>query len=88
MSFVTCPVEGRVFAHLLGVLRLYEWVSAILVISSVIVLRFQILLFMNVAAVSVIFYQQTDNLFVAVAGRPEQRIPSVLFCVRISLFQK
>lgn len=70
MSFVTGPVEGRVFAHLLGVFRLNEGVTAIFVVTSVFVLRFQVLLFVNVAAVSVIFYQQTDNFFVAVAGRP------------------
>ena len=70
MSLVTGPVEGRVFAHLLCVFRLNKGVTAIFVVAGVFVLRFQVLLFVNVAAVSVIFYQQTDNFFVAVAGSP------------------
>ena len=88
MTLVTSPVKRRVFTNLLGVFWLYKRISTVFIVTSMFVLRFHVLLFMDVGAVSVIFYQQTDNLFVAVACCPQKRIPAIFLSIWISLLQE
>ena len=88
MAFVTSPVKRRVFANLLGVFWFNKRISTVFIVAGMFVLRFHVLLFVYVSAVSVIFYQQTYDLFVTVACCPQKRIPAILLSIWISLLQE
>ena len=83
VPFVRGPVQRCVLATLLSILGLNEWVIDFLATHSKNLLLsligvFSLLLLVCVLGTGVVFYQDSDYLFVAVTGSPEQRGPSVL----------
>jgi len=93
ISFVTGPMERRIFSDLPSVLRFYEWVVIFLVFWQ----RIGLLLFLTILYHLLCLYvgscgisldEDSNNFFIAIACCPQERAPTTFLEEGIGLFVK